>query len=115
MHRLLTLPLAAGLVAAAVSMAAVAAGSTGSEDEEEYEFGVLVAGPGVEETFIYCTPCHSEMIVAQQGLTREGWIESLEWMVEEQGMEEIEEPDYGLVIDYLAANYGVDRPNFPKR
>ena len=30
-------------------------------------------------------------------------------------MEEIEEPDYGLVIDYLAANYGVDRPNFPKR
>ena len=115
MHRLLTLPLAAGLVAAAVSIAAVAAGSTGSEDEEEHEFGALVAGRGAEETFIYCTSCHSEMIVAQQGLTRDGWIESLEWMVEEQGMEEIEEPDYGLVIDYLATNYGVDRPNFPKR
>jgi cytochrome c len=79
------------------------------------EFGVLVAAKGAEETFIYCTACHSEMIVAQQGLTRDGWIESLEWMVDEQGMDEIEEPDFALVIDYLATNYGVERPNFPKR
>lgn len=84
-----------------------------SSVDDDYEFGVLFNDTGVEETFIYCAACHSERIVAQQGLTREGWIELLEWMVLDQEMEEIEEPDYTLIIDYLAKNYGVDRPNFP--
>jgi cytochrome c len=35
--------------------------------------------------------------------------------VEEQGMAEIEEPDLSIVLDYLAANYNEDRPNFPRR
>lgn len=81
---------------------------------EESEFGKLVNRPGVEETHAYCTACHSERIVAQQGLTKEGWIELLEWMVDEQEMEEIEEPDLTLILDYLTKNYNVDRPNFPK-
>ena len=38
----------------------------------------------------------------------------LEWMVEEQGMAEIDEPDLGVVLDYLTENYNTDRPNFPK-
>ena len=52
--------------------------------------------------------------MAQQGQTREGWITLLEWMVEEQGMPVIEEPDYTTIIDYLSENYNTDRPNFPK-
>ena len=77
--------------------------------------GVLVAAAGAEETHAYCTVCHSERIVAQQGLTRSDWEELLEQMVEEHGMNPIVEPDLGLVLDYLAANYGPDRPNFPGR
>ncbi|MEM8791451.1 MAG: aldehyde dehydrogenase [Pseudomonadota bacterium] len=84
-----------------------------TEDEED-EYGVLFTAPGVEETFAYCSGCHSERIVAQQGLTRDGWIEILEWMVEEQGMGEIDEPDLTIVLDYLATHYNEDRPNFPK-
>ena len=84
------------------------------DDEGEAEFGVLVVETGVEETFIYCAACHSERIVAQQGLTRDGWIGLLEWMVDEQEMDVIEEPDYTLIVDYLARNYGGDRPNFPR-
>ena len=80
---------------------------------EESDYGVLVEAEGVEETYAYCSACHSERLVAQQGLTREKWIEMLEWMVEEQGMAEIEEPDYSKVIDYLSENYNTDRPNFP--
>lgn len=76
-------------------------------------YGVLVAKPGVEETYAYCTPCHSERIVAQQGLTREGWDELLDWMVDEQGMAPIASPDRSTVLDYLSAHYGTDRPNFP--
>ncbi|MEP0321911.1 c-type cytochrome [Bauldia litoralis] len=82
---------------------------------EEADYGILVDAPGVEETFAYCTPCHSEMIVAQQGKTRPHWADLFVWMVEEQGMAPIEEPDRSIILDYLAANYNEDRPNFPKR
>ena len=86
----------------------------GSAESDAPDFGVLVAAEGAEETFDYCTACHSERIIAQQGQTRGGWIELLEWMVDEQGMAEIEEPDLSAVLDYLTANYNIDRPNFPK-
>jgi cytochrome c len=80
---------------------------------EPPEFGLLLVAPGVENTYYTCAVCHSEMIVAQQGLTRPDWEEMLEWMVEEQGMSEIEEPDLSEILDYLAQNYNTDRPNFP--
>lgn len=80
----------------------------------EAEFGVLVAAIGAEETHTYCTACHSERIVAQQGLSKSEWREVLIWMQEEQEMDEIKEPDYSSIINYLATNYNVDRPNFPK-
>ena len=76
--------------------------------------GVLVAAEGAEETHAYCTACHSERIVAQQGLTRADWEELLEQMVEEHGMTPIEEPDLGRILEYLATHYGPDRPNFPR-
>ena len=76
--------------------------------------GVLVAAEGAEETHAYCTACHSERIVAQQGLSRPDWEELLEQMVEENGMTTIEEPDLGRILTYLATHYGLDRPNFPK-
>tara|TARA_R110000850_G_scaffold99_58_gene684 strand:+ start:6391 stop:6750 length:360 start_codon:yes stop_codon:yes gene_type:complete len=80
---------------------------------EDPEFGALFIAPGVEETFYTCTACHSERIVAQQGLSRDKWVDMLDWMVEEQGMQEIEEPDYTVIVDYLSEHYGIDRPNFP--
>ncbi len=82
-------------------------------EEEPPEYGVFFVADGVEETYAYCTACHSERLVAQQGLDRYDWIELLEWMVEEQSMAEIEEPDLGIVLDYLTTNYNIDRPNFP--
>ena len=78
------------------------------------DLGILVPGEGAEETHAYCTACHSERIVAQQGLTRPDWEELLAQMVEENGMTPIEEPDLGRVLAYLAAHYGPDRPNFPR-
>ncbi|WP_085902485.1 hypothetical protein [Kiloniella majae] len=83
------------------------------QDADEDEFEGLVAGPGQEEVLIYCSACHSTRIVQQQGLSRDEWAETLEWMVEDQGMSEIEEPDLTLILDYLAKNYNIDRPNFP--
>ena len=98
---------------------AAGAGDTGDvipatpQPDHPPALGILVAAAGAEETHAYCTVCHSERIVAQQGLTRSDWEELLEQMVEEHGMNPIGEPDLGRVLDYLAANYGPDRPNFP--
>ena len=96
------------------------AGQTGSASDggparavENGDLGLLVAARGAAATHAYCTVCHSERIVAQQGLTREDWLETLEYMVDEHGMAPIEGPDFDLVVDYLSTHYGPDRPNFP--
>jgi cytochrome c len=95
--------------------AALPAACSPAAAQETSEYGRLVDAPGAEETFIYCTACHSEMIVVQQGKTRKHWEDLFEWMIEEQGMEEIEEPDRTIILDYLAEHYNEDRPNFPGR
>lgn len=82
---------------------------------EDSEFGVLHVAPGVEETYYACVACHSEMIVAQQGLSKTDWDELLDWMVEEQGMDELEADEREVILDYLATHYNPDRPNFPRR
>ena len=99
---------------APLTFAAAAPAVEAAPASDTPDFGVLVAAEGVEETFDYCTACHSERIIAQQGQTRAGWEELMEWMIDEQGLTPIEEPDLSKILDYLSANYGTDRPNFPK-
>lgn len=77
-------------------------------------FGVLVDEPGVEATYVHCAACHSERLVAQQGLNRERWDKLLVWMVDEQGMQEIHASERDVILDYLTQHYGPDRPNFPR-
>ena len=104
--------LASALIFAAVSFDDTA--QANGPELAENEFGILKVAEGVETTFYSCTACHSEMIIAQQGLPRKGWDEMLVWMVEEQGMSEIEEPDRTVILDYLSTHYNEDSPNFPK-
>lgn len=99
------------IVLAALSPCAFAQQDQGAEDAE---FGVLKIAEGVETTYYACTACHSEMIVAQQGLSRQHWDELLVWMVEEQGMADPDPKDRKVILDYLAEHYGEDRPNFPR-
>ncbi len=87
--------------------------ATNYRSTEDSEFGVLADAVGVETTFYTCSVCHSERIVAQQGLSRSGWDKMLDWMTEEQGMFEIDAPDRTEILDYLETNYNIDRPNFP--
>ena len=97
----------------AESRAEASADVVPAREPDEADLGLLVAANGATATHAYCTVCHSERIVAQQGLTREDWLETLEYMVDEHGMAPIEGPDFDLVIDYLSTHYGPDRPNFP--
>ncbi len=77
-------------------------------------FGVLHHAEGVAETFAFCTGCHSEHIVAQQGLEREDWDDLFTYMEDEHGMAAIPEPFKTKILDYLSAHYGPERPHFPK-
>lgn len=62
-------------------------------------------GPNREETFYFCTACHSFKIVAAQGLSRERWDESLTWMVQRHAMPDVQGKDRDKILDYLAAAF----------
>ncbi|MEM8951009.1 MAG: aldehyde dehydrogenase [Pseudomonadota bacterium] len=78
-------------------------------DPDEALLASLPEGPGKEETFYACHGCHSFRLVAQQGLSRKHWDETLDWMVEEQGMPELDEEERALILDYLEAHYNETR------
>ena len=102
------------VMAAALLLVVCAAAPAVPGTPEPDEFGLMVAAPGASETFYACTPCHSERIVVQQGLTREQWDEVLDLMVEEHEMEPITGDARMVILDYLGEHYGPDRPNFPR-
>lgn len=75
---------------------------------ENPEMALLPAGKGREEVFYVCSVCHSIKLVIQQGLSRDSWKETLNWMVEEQGMNPLDEATHALVLDYLAEHFGIN-------
>jgi cytochrome c len=110
---------ALGAASAQDTGSAEAGGSSGEGADPAFDpsslgdVGALYPAEGAGVTYDYCAACHSTMIVAQQGQTREGWDELLVWMVEEQGMQPIPEEDREIILDYLAEHYNTDRPHFP--
>ena len=63
------------------------------------------AGAGRDDTFYACTACHGFKLVAQQGMNRRQWEESLEWMTEKHGMPPLPEKEQTIVLDYLEATF----------
>ncbi len=74
------------------------------------DFEGLPEGPGREEVYYSCQACHSLAIVVQQRLTRDSWQETLEWMVEEQGMPEPKPEVLAAILDYLGSRLSADTP-----
>lgn len=70
-------------------------------------------GPAREDVGYFCSACHSLAIVKQQGLTRAQWDALFDWMVEEQGMAEIEGEMRKAFLDYLSQNFGPDDRGAP--
>ncbi len=71
----------------------------------------LPPGEGREDVFYLCQACHSLKTVVQQRLSREVWDETLVWMVEEQGMPELDPPDYARILDYLGSRLSPEASN----
>ena len=72
----------------------------------------LPPGEGRELTYALCSGCHSMMLVKQQGLSREGWEDTLDWMIAEQGMPEPEPALREQLLNYLATVFSPERPFF---
>jgi cytochrome c len=90
-----------------------AVGAAGAPSKPK-DFGKFVPGKGVDVTYYNCMSCHSEMIIVQQGKTRDKWDELLVQMVEEHGMNELIADDREIILDYLSEFYNTDRANFPR-
>lgn len=89
----------AGLLLAAP---AIAQTSFTPRDESPEDF---VAGAGRDDTFYACTACHGFKLVAQQGMTRTQWEESIGLMVRRHNMPPLDDKDRKVVLDYLEAAY----------
>ena len=72
----LALALAAGPVAAQAPVF-----TPSDEKPEDYP-----GGPGRDDTFYACTPCHGFKVVAAQGQSRRQWDDTLDWMTEKHNM-----------------------------
>lgn len=74
------------------------------------DFGGLPPGPGREEVYYSCSACHSIRLVAQQRLDRDFWDETLDYMVEEQAMPELEPDQREVILTYLSTFLSATTP-----
>jgi hypothetical protein len=65
----------------------------------------LPEGKGRDETFYACAACHGTALIKAQGMSRERWNVTIDWMMERHGMAEIDPTDRSLIIDYLAQTF----------
>ena len=99
----------AWLALAGMLLIAPATAQTGftPRDEGPEEFA---AGTGRNETFYACTACHGFRLVAQQGLTRAQWEDSINLMIRRHNMPAPEAKDRAVVLNYLEATYPPQAP-----
>lgn len=85
----------------AIVLAATSA-ATQPRDETPEDFP---PGPHRDDTFYACTACHGFKLVAQQGMNRRQWDESISLMVSKHGMPVPDAADRDNMLDYLEAAF----------
>jgi len=106
--------LGAAMLALVLGAALLALGAAASaqnftprdENPEDYP-----AGPGRDDTFYACTACHGFKLVAQQGMNRRQWDDSLNWMTERHGMPKLGGKERDVVLNYLEATFPPRAPS----
>ncbi|MDH5914009.1 cytochrome C [Vibrio splendidus] len=91
------------------------------ENPKEY-YGVdkasgLIMAPGWETVKGQCNACHTSLIVAQNSGNREQWRETIQWMVDTQGLWDLSDT-WDPVLDYLSTYYqdkGIDMNKYRRK
>ena len=100
------------MLAAALLFAAPPAALVFAEDETPE---MLPAGKGRDETFYACIACHGTALIKAQGMSRERWDETLDWMMQRHNMPELDKDTRLLVLDYLSAQFPPRQRAFSQR
>jgi mono/diheme cytochrome c family protein len=88
-------------------MPAIAQTTFTPRDESPEDF---VSGVGRDETFDACTACHGFKLVAQQGMTRAQWDDSINLMIRRHNMPALDDKGRAVVLNYLEAAYPPRQP-----
>ncbi|RDC65202.1 hypothetical protein AHMF7616_03832 [Adhaeribacter pallidiroseus] len=60
--------------------------------------------PGFAVVSTTCVRCHSPKLITEKRATREGWLATIRWMQQTQGLWDLG-PQEPVILDYLAKNY----------
>jgi cytochrome c5 len=108
------------------SLLALSALSVQAEDEAkltpEQKYGVdkasgLIMAPGWELVNGQCNACHTSLIVAQNSGDKEQWRETIQWMVDTQGLWDLSDT-WDPVLNYLSTYYqdkGIDMNKYRRK
>lgn len=102
---------AAGFAAvlSVLSQTPAAAQTTFTPGEESPE--QFVDAPGREQAFYACTACHNFKLVAAQAMSREGWDDTIGFMISRHNMPPLDPAERAQVLDYLATAYPPRAPS----
>jgi hypothetical protein len=70
----------------------------------------LPAGPMLAKATNACTECHEARIIVQQRLSKAAWTKEVDKMTKWGAL--VDPQDRDALIDYLSANFGVDKPAY---
>lgn len=74
----------------------------------------LPSGPMEAKATTACTECHDARIILQQRLSKAAWTKEVDKMTKWGAL--VEPQDHDALVDYLSANFGVDKPEYiPER
>lgn len=76
-----------------------------AQNKIDEETGFIIA-KGYKIVNAACTLCHSTQIVTQSRSDREGWLETIRRMQEEEGMVNLDPEIEEEILDYLSTHYG---------
>ena len=70
----------------------------------------LPSGPMQAKATTACTECHDARIIVQQRLSKAAWTKEVDKMTKWGAL--VDPTDRDAFIDYLSANFGVDKPAY---
>jgi cytochrome c len=97
-----------GLLAGLGGALAAGTGLPAPAAAQDNAYGGLPEGKNRVLVFGVCSGCHSVKLVMQQGMPRAKWDKTLDWMVEQQGMPQLDPETESAVLDYLARHFNTD-------
>lgn len=74
------------------------------------DWGGLRPDYGREETYYFCSPCHSDARIRTARKSRDEWSATIDRILKQYPYEPMEPQEREIILDYLAKQYG---PNVP--